>query len=139
MCSRRKIPILINFRVYNTIGEVKMVRQFSLAITEKRQLRSELYKRDGRLCHYCGIQEDEFCQIWGGSFYGGFKRGQKLEVDRKVNNLGYNIDNCVLACAICNMAKSDKFTYDEFRKVGETIRTIWQNRKRRKIHQVSEV
>jgi len=116
-----------------------MARQFRLGNTEKRQLRSELYKRDGRRCHYCGIPEDEFYQIWGGSFYGGFKRGQKLEVDRKVNSLEYDIENCVLACAICNMAKSDKFSYDEFRKVGETIREIWQNRKRRKIHQVSKV
>jgi len=116
-----------------------MARQFKLSRTEKRQLRNELYERDGRRCHYCGIPEDEFYQIWGGPFYGGFKRGQRLEVDRKVNSLEYDIKNCVLACAICNMAKSDKFAYDEFRKVGEVISEIWQNRKRPKIHQVSEV
>jgi len=96
---------------------------------EKNQLRKELYERDGHHCHYCGIQEDEFQQIWSGPFYGGFKRGRRLEIDRTMNGLGYSISNCVLACAICNMSKSDKFSYDEFKKVGVVIREIWQNRK----------
>lgn len=107
----------------------EMARQFGLNRIEKRQLRNQLYERDGRRCHYCRISEDEFYQIWGGPFYGGFKRGRRLEVDRKVGSLGYGVDNCVLACAICNMAKSDKFSYDEFKTVGKAIREIWQNRK----------
>jgi len=111
-----------------------MTRQFRLSNTEKRQLRNELYRRDGKQCHYCGIPEDEFYQLWGGPFYGGFKRGRRLEIDRKVNSLGYDIKNCVLACPICNMAKSDKFTYDEFKQVGKVIGRIWQSRKRTSIH-----
>ncbi len=111
-----------------------MVKQLKLSGTEKRRLRSELYKRDGKWCHYCGIPEDEFYQIWGGPFYGGFKRGHRLEIDRKANSLGYEIENCVLACSVCNMAKSDRFSYDEFRKVGEVISQIWQNRKRTRTH-----
>ena len=66
--------------------------------------------------------------IWGSQFYGGIKRGQILEIDRKDNNLEYNMANCVLACAICNMAKSDKFTYYEFLKVGDVIRQVWKER-----------
>ncbi len=108
-----------------------MARQFTLGSAEKRQLRNQLYERDGKYCHYCGIPEDEFQQIWAGPFYGGFKRGQRLEIDRKINSLGYEIQNCVLACAICNMAKSNKFSYDEFKKVGKIIGEIWQTRKRR--------
>ena len=107
-----------------------MVKQSKLSDTKRRQLRNELYKRDGKRCHYCGIREDEFYQIWAGPFYGGFKRGQRLEIDRKVNSLGYDIENCVLACPICNMAKSDKFSYDEFKQVGEVIGRIWRDRKR---------
>jgi len=112
----------------------EMVKQSKLSSTEKRQLRSELYKRDGKQCHYCGIPEDEFYQIWSGPFYGGFKRGHRLEIDRKTNSLGYDIKNCVLACSICNMAKSDKFSYDEFRQLGQVIRRIWQNRKGVRTH-----
>ena len=111
-----------------------MVKQSKLSSTEKKQLRDQLYERDGKQCHYCGILEDEFYQIWSGPFYGGFKRGQRLEIDRKASSLGYDIENCVLACSVCNMAKSDKFSYDEFKEMGEVIRRIWQNRKRTRTH-----
>lgn len=47
-----------------------------------------------------------------------------MKVDRKDNNLGYYIENCVLACAVCNNAKSDKFTHEEFERVGDVIREI---------------
>lgn len=94
----------------------------------KRELREQLYKRDGKKCHYCGITEKDFVPIWG-EFYGGKRRGGTLEVDRKDNGKGYENDNCVLACAICNNAKSDKFTYQEFKGVGDAIRQIWQQRK----------
>lgn len=107
-----------------------MVRKFKLTSKEKKHLRNQLYERAGRKCHYCGVAEDEFGRIWGKQFYGGNKRGQILEIDRKDNNLGYDIVNCVLACAICNMAKSDKFTYDEFLKVGDVIREVWGKRKK---------
>ena len=66
---------------------------------------------------------------YGVRSYGGKKRGGILEVDRKDNTKGYEIDNCVLACAVCNMAKSDKFTYNEFRRVGGVIGKIWRERK----------
>jgi len=139
------LPKLVSryFQVVGCIIEFKrsskMARQFKLSDAEKRKLRDELYKRDGRRCHYCGIPEDEFHQIWGGPFYGGFKRGRRLEIDRKVNSLEYNTKNCVLACAICNMSKSDKFSYDEFKKVGEVISEIWQTRKGTTTYQVGEV
>ena len=65
-----------------------------------------------------------------GKFYGGKTRGGKLEVDRKDNKKGYNEENCVLSCAICNNDKSDKFTYKEFKKVGEAIKEVWLLRKK---------
>jgi len=92
-------------------------------------LRKKLYQRDGKQCHYCGIKEEDVIPIWG-KFYGLKKRGKCLELDRKDNEKGYDIENCVLACAVCNCAKSDKFTYEEFKKVGDVIREIWQQRKK---------
>jgi len=121
-------------RIIEYRRSLEVAKQFKISDTERKQLRNELAKRDGKQCHYCGIPEDEFYQIWGGPFYGGFKRGQRLEIDRKVNSLGYDIDNCVLACPICNMAKSDKFSYDEFKEMGEVISRIWRNRKKTRIH-----
>ena len=55
--------------------------------------------------------------------------GQQQEVDRIDNRRGYDIENCVLACAVCNNAKSDKFTYEEFKRLGDVIKEIWQQRK----------
>jgi hypothetical protein len=105
----------------------------------KKELRDTLYERDGHVCHYCGIQEADFLRLWG-KFYGLPYRGQTLEVERKetvvIKGNGivridreYTLENCVLACALCNMAKSDMFTYDEFKKVGKVIEEIWQKRK----------
>jgi len=103
----------------------------------KTKLRNELYKRDGTKCHYCGIEEKDFPSVWGKTFYGGIKRGRILEIDRKDNNPAseYNVMNCVLACALCNMAKSDKFTYEEFKRVGGVIKEIWQQRKRKIVNE----
>ena len=97
---------------------------------EKDELRNNLYRRDGRKCYYCGIEEKDFVPIWG-KFYGGKTRGQKLEVDRRDNEKGYTLENCVLACSICNNAKSDKFTGDEFKKVGKLIKQIWHSRNKK--------
>lgn len=96
---------------------------------EKEKLRKELCARDGSKCHYCKIREEDFLRIWKG-FYGE-KRGRRLEIDRKDNRKGYNAENCVLACSICNNAKSDKLSYEEFLKVGAVIKQIWQTRKKR--------
>ena len=106
-------------------------RMTKISNKEKDRLREKLYRRDGWQCHYCGIQEEEVIPIWG-KFYGQDKRGKKLEVDRKDNSKGYNLGNCVLACSVCNCAKSDKFTYEEFKKVGDVIKEIWQQRKKKK-------
>ncbi|MBA7521381.1 hypothetical protein ES705_13488 [subsurface metagenome] len=101
-------------------------------MNKKDRLRLKLYDRDGDKCHYCKIAGGDFIPIWG-KFYkkkgekGG--RGKRLELERKDNEKGYSEENCVLACAICNNAKSDKFTYEEFKEVGKAIKKIWLLRK----------
>jgi 5-methylcytosine-specific restriction endonuclease McrA len=94
---------------------------------EKNELRLKLYKRDGKRCHYYSIREEDFIRIWG-RFYK--VRGKRLELERKDNEKGYTLENCVLSCSICNNAKSDKFTYEEFKKVGEAIKEVWLLRKK---------
>ncbi len=39
------------------------------------------------------------------------------------------LEKCVLACALCNMAKSNMFTYDKFKKVGQVIEELWRESK----------
>jgi 5-methylcytosine-specific restriction endonuclease McrA len=82
-----------------------------------------LEKQEG-VCKYCGLPGDTL-RYYGQRFRpnkrGGFNRGFYLEVDRKESKGKYEPKNCVLACYPCNNAKSDVFTYDEFRQIGEMV------------------
>lgn len=78
-------------------------RGYSFDLTRERF--KELTKGD---CFYCGsepkqISKNTTCK--GVYIYNG--------VDRKNNNLGYSIDNCVPACGSCNKAKGKK-SVEEF-------------------------
>jgi len=105
----------------------------------KKKLLNDLYDRDGHICQYCGIKEKDFPDLWG-EFYGLPYRGKRLEIDRKdavsiqggeikKTNPEYSTDNCVLACALCNMSKSNMFTHEEFHEVSKVIQDIWKKRK----------
>jgi hypothetical protein len=105
----------------------------------KKEVRDSLRKPDVNVCHYCGIPEKEFLGLWG-RFHGLPFRGNTLEVDHKdaVVIKGNEIikssppnstENSVLTCALCNMAKSNMFTHEEFHEVGKVIQGIWQKRK----------
>lgn len=56
-----------------------------------------------------------------------------MEEDRKNASFGYDLENCVVACAVCEIAKSAKFSYDEFKRMGAAIKKIWQNSRKTKI------
>ena len=90
-------------------------------------------------CHYCGITENLIKQLINDTkvnsintrnrfftkrfFYG---RGKSMEIDQIDPNLGYYLDNMVLACYWCNNAKSDEFDYEEFKDhMAPAIRKIW--------------
>ncbi len=98
-----------------------------------------------RVCHYCGIPlrvKDDFTNVWGKDFYGRGVRWMEIDHKDAVFIRGKNIikvekkdredkpEKCVLACALCNMAKSNMFTHDEFHEVGKVIREIWLERQR---------
>lgn len=113
---------------------------------KKRELLDRLYKKDKHICHYCHIREEDFLKLWG-EFYGLQYRGRRLEIDRKDNvvvkgnivkkiNPDYTDKNCVLACALCNMSKSNMFTHDEFKKVAKVIEEIWRKRKMSGLNQL---
>ena len=92
-----------------------------------KSLKERLYERDGRKCHYCGIEEEDFEKIWG-IFYNNPNR-KVLEKERKDNSKGHTLDNCVLACPLCNNAKTNKLTEGEMLKVGNIIKLLWNQRK----------
>lgn len=58
-------------------------------------------------CEYCG--EDNW---------------EELGCDRIDNTKPHTKDNCICACKRCNIVRGDKFTVDEMKEIGETIKRI---------------
>ena len=81
-------------------------------------------------CEYCHITLKEINELMDKKklFKKHITRGWSLEIDRKAANLEYTKDNCVICCYWCNNAKTDEFSYDEFKKVGVEIEKIWRER-----------
>lgn len=63
-------------------------------------------------CHYCesSLSREPFSKINGVDL----NSGRTSMLDRKDNNLGYSIENCVPCCWKCNVSKSDRYSYEEW-------------------------
>lgn len=75
-------------------------------------------------CHYCGITNEESLELYNlrPEATRGGKRGKRLELGRKDSNLPFdNLDNLVWCCYWCNNAKTNFFSEEEFRPIGEAI------------------
>ncbi len=89
----------------------------------KNQPEKQVNGKTEKICHYCGTTESNLKKLFkisdndkGKPLYS--KKPSftaTLQVDRKDSYKGYNGDNCVLACALCNNAKSDMINYDNFK------------------------
>lgn len=114
-CFRREIGRL-------EIGESGLNKLFKGYIrnSNSKSIEFSLIKEEFKIltkqnCHYCGVdpqqkingnskKSSEESINWGEYTYNG--------IDRKDNNNGYTIENCVPCCKICNMAKrSMSFEY----------------------------
>lgn len=49
-------------------------------------------------------------------------------LDRKDPNGEYSADNCVPCCTLCNFTKANRFSFEEFKLVGEAIRKVLDGR-----------
>lgn len=87
-----------------------------------------------RKCHYCEITEREIEQLIQKNMIETKRlrtRGRRLEIDRVSPNRPYDdLSNLVFCCYWCNNAKTDEFTAEEFKPIGDLIRQIWQRRLR---------
>ncbi len=91
------------------------------------------YQKQSQCCKYCSITQNEIDQLFELNqvqFTRGGKRGRNLEIDRKLSKIDYGSDfnNLVLSCYWCNNAKTDEFSYEEFKPVGVAIGNILKNR-----------
>lgn len=89
----------------------------------KRKTFITWYNETPKTCHYCGLPEEHLKNIHGGHL----DRVNRLTVDCIDNEVGYEINNIVLACNRCNLIKSNVFSYDEMREIGEKyLKPKWE-------------
>lgn len=89
-----------------------------------------LQHEQNKCCVYCGITEKQIEILFSkDDKLTKRNRGKKLELDRKSPNLPYDdTKNIVWACYWCNNAKTDTFSFEEFKIIGKTISEIWDKR-----------
>lgn len=103
-----------------------------------RELFRKFYGKDEeeRKCRYCKITEAQIKNlISSGNIFTVRNRGERMEIDRKDSDRqrGYihheNDTNIVMCCYWCNNAKTDEFTYPEFKGgIGPAIKKVWEAR-----------
>lgn len=88
------------------------------------------YEEIPKECHYCHIKPRELGQLFENNLIVAESgRGRKLEYERVKHDEEYdNLKNLVFACYWCNNAKTDSFTKDEFKPIGEEIGRILRSR-----------
>lgn len=88
------------------------------------------YMTTEKRCHYCKITQDQLEQLHEIGLNNKRKtRGKTLEIERKIADECYSIiSNLTYSCYWCNNAKTDTFTEDEFKTIGQAIGNVWRKR-----------
>ncbi len=79
------------------------------------------YREQPQKCHYCGTSQDDLRKLFDPErkIFKPQKEAWKngtLQIERRDSDGGYCESNCVLACILCNNAKSDLISEDDFIK-----------------------
>ncbi len=90
----------------------------------KRAIKSSKYKSDLTLENYFELSKITACHYCGASIPWSNKSSAYF-LDRKDNKIGYMKDNCAVCCTRCNFAKGNRFTYSEWKKIGDFIKS-WE-------------
>lgn len=84
------------------------------------------YNNQDKVCFYCGIHEEELSLVRDTQN----TKAKRLTVDCIENNLGYTLDNIVLACGRCNFVKNDFFTHEDMITIGSLfVAPKWNEQK----------
>lgn len=79
-------------------------------------------------CYYCGIEESKTKKAFKTGAISSKKFYGSLQVDRKNPEKGYNADNCVFSCVLCNNAKSDMISETDFKTYfGQATKAFWEH------------
>ena len=111
-CTRRKTLSLKPYEalykslIRNTKHEINLTYEEFVEFTKIKK------------CHYCNSE------IKWAEFYTD-KNGRAYNLDRKDNLIGYSKENCVVCCAKCNLGKGRIFTYEEWKIVGNALKSFY--------------
>lgn len=116
--NKPNIEILLKHYIGNTFNKVFPRKDFDQMLEQEQE------------CKYCHISKEQINDLIKKRklYKKHITRGWSLEIDRKEPNLEYTKDNCVWCCYWCNNAKTDEFSYDEFKIIGNEIKKIWHDR-----------
>jgi hypothetical protein len=98
----------------------------------RNEVLSERFKTNDVKCHYCGISEKDIEGLLRNSNLLTKRlltRGKTLEIDRIDQSGYYSEGNITPCCYWCNNAKTDEFSYEEFKgTIAPAIQKIWEKR-----------
>jgi len=76
-------------------------------------------------CHYCGTHIE---WVPYGTVMGKFL-SRAYHLDKKICTGPYSKNNCVVCCTECNKMRGNRFSYEEFLKIGKVIKDIKMKRR----------
>lgn len=83
----------------------------------------EWYSAQEPKCYYCGTTQTQLEQLFNDELVLSTKFNATLHIEQKTPKQGYKSANRVLACALCNNAKSDMISDENFKAYfGESMR-----------------
>ena len=103
-CIHKKLPF---FHVFTRLKGTANTEKHSIELTFEDFLKFTEIKT----CHYCKTEIP-----WQPYRYSknNYTKGGGYFLDRLNNNLGYSVENCVVCCTRCNIAKGNRFNYKEW-------------------------
>lgn len=124
--KKRGRPIIYKTEIDRNIRKLQLSKSDLKNISFDTFKEWYLLQKNG--CIYCGLTNLESIKLskqFPKSTRCG-KRGFSLELDRKDSNIiDYSIlENLCLACYWCNNAKTNYFSFEEFKIIGNAIQQI---------------
>lgn len=100
--------------LYNSVKRIAKYRGLIFEISYE----DFLYFSSIKDCHYCGKK-----LLWCAHSKNKSNEGYGHNLDRKDSSLGYTKDNIAVCCPRCNQSKSNTFSYEEWKQIGNLIRS----------------
>lgn len=92
----------------------------------------EWYTKQEKTCVYCDINENELRLVKDTQN----TKARRLTVDCIENDLGYTLDNILLACGRCNFIKNDFFTHEQMLWIGQNfVKPKWREMLEQKVNE----